>query len=66
MQLLHPASVANDIDEDEAVEEDEGKVYDEDDKPEEEEEEEEEEDNTCPMFLSNDGGEVVSNEHDEE
>ena len=62
MQLLHPASVANDIDEDEDVEEDEGKVYDEDDKP----EEEEEEDNTCPKFLSNDGGEVASNEHDEE
>ena len=60
MQLLHPASVANDIDEDEDVEEDEGKVYDEDDKP------EEEEDNTCPKFLSNDGGKVVSNEHDEE
>ena len=57
MQLLHPASVANDIDEDDDEEDKDDKVHDEDDEPEKEEEK--------TNFLSNDGGEVVSIEHDE-
>ena len=62
MQLLHPTSVANDIDEDDC-EEEEGdnidKVHDEDDKPEEEEEEDK-------SYENDDEEEDLSNEHDGE